>query len=345
MLLRTLLQLALRTSDASISEQALQTLRQASPQRWQSALSELGFHRQMPLMFHTLKSPALSRSVPKTVLSQLMQAYLCSHQRSTLMYRTLATVLDAVYSAGIYPVLWKGIVLADQHYPEAAVRMLGDIDWAIAPHERETVDRIFKDLGFELEAELTTSDAVYYKSPDNIHFDVHHRVRLFEGKEHLPLTMKIEPRGIELPQFHVLEPNAMLTHLTVHLNGHFPETGPLLFWVLDFVFLLRKWGDQIELDRLKALMPDHESWLLLGQVLRFLQVEFGEVLPPVLAEIAQQNDPLTLESMTRQCRLAGWNLDQPKGWLKLLACRLGFQMSSPQTYPQAGDLLMWAMNR
>jgi Uncharacterised nucleotidyltransferase len=345
MLLHTLLQLSLLTPEAPVPERSLQILRQATAQQWQETIAVLKIHRLLPLGFHTLRRSIFRDSVPRPILSQFMQAYMWSLRRNTLFYKTLATVLEAAYTADIYPVLWKGIVLADQLYPDFATRMVGDIDWAIAPQERRAVEHLFEAQGFTLEAEMTTADAIYFRSPDQIFFDVHHRVRLFEGKDHLPLTMMVNPRSQSLPQLHVLEPNAMLTHLTVHLKGHASETGPMLFWVLDFAFLLRKWGHQIDLERLALLMPDAESWVFLGRILRFLQIEFEETLPPALAEFAQQHKPFTLDSITRQCRLASWNLHQPKGWLKLMACRLGLHANPLQEYPQASDLLLWAANR
>jgi hypothetical protein len=345
MLLRTLLQLSLMTPQTTVPERSLQLLQQATDPEWQEAISVLTFHRLLPLVFHALRKPVLLNCVPRPILSQFMQSYIYSLKRNTLLYKTLAVALEAAYAANIYPVLWKGIVLADQLYPDFATRMIGDIDWAIAPQERGAVEHLFETLGFVPQAEMATPDAIYFRSREQVFFDVHHRVRLFEDKDNLPLTMRVTPHIQGLPLLHVLEPNAMLTHLTVHLGGHAAETGPMLFWVLDFAFLLRKWGHQVDLNRLQLLMPDQKSWVFLGRILRFLQVEFSEALPPTLAEFAQHHRPLTLESITRQCRLAGWNLNQPKGWLKLMACGLGIHTNHPPDYPQASDLLLWAANR
>jgi Uncharacterised nucleotidyltransferase len=345
MLLRPLLQLSLMLPEATVPERSLQLLHQATYYQWQEAIALLTFHRLLPLVFHALRRPILLSCVPRPILSQFMKSYMYSLQRNTLLYKTLAIALEAAYAANIHPILWKGIVLADQLYPDFATRMIGDIDWAIAPQERKAIEHLLQGLGFDLQEEMTTSDAIYFRSPEQIFFDVHHRVRLFEGKDHLPLTMRVTPHIRGLPQLQVLEPNAMLTHLTVHLAGHAAETGPMLFWVLDFAFLLRKWGHQINLNRLQLLMPDAKSWVFLGRILRFLQVEFEETLPHALAEFAQRHKPFTLESITRECRLAGWNLHQPKGWLKLMACGLGLHVNHPPEYPQASDLLLWAANR
>lgn len=341
MLLRTLLQLSLISSHAA-PDRIRQRLSLASEQEWQEVLTDLELHRLMPLVYYGIKVHGLISCIPRAVFEKLLQAYMYSLGRNQIFFRTLAVALKSTHEAGVHPVLWKGIVLADQLYPDRAVRMIGDIDWAIAPHELKTVMHVFNRLGYILRDQMTTPDAVYFVGKNRVFFDVHHRVRLFEGKEHLPLTQTLTLSTEGLLQVCALEPTAMLTHLTVHMTGHMAETGPLLFWILDFVFLLRKWGHLIEWNRLKQLMPDSESWIFLGRLLRFLEVELNEPLPPELAKFAQQHKPLTLESITRQCRLAVWGLPRPKGWLKLMACRLGLKAPSVQKYPRASDLVLWA---
>jgi Uncharacterised nucleotidyltransferase len=344
MLLRTLLQLSLTSLDATLPNALHEQLKVASVQDWKEVLTDLELHRLMPLVHYGLKIHGLTDGIPSFVLKKLLQAYLFSLGRNEIFFKTLATVLEKAEAAGVQPVLWKGIVLADQLYPNRAIRMMGDIDWAIAPHELETVSGVFNQLGFTLQDHMTTCDAVYFKGKNRVVFDVHHRVRLFETKEHLLLTQTLTPCTAGLPAIQALEPTAMLTHLTVHMTGHMSETGPLLFWVIDFVFLLRKWGHLIDWKLLNQLMPDAESWSFLGRLLRFLEVELNETLPPELAKFAQSYKPLTLELITRQCRLAVWGLPLPRGWLRLIAYRLGLRSSRELKYPQISDLFLWPMD-
>jgi Uncharacterised nucleotidyltransferase len=342
MLLRTLLHLSLTPSDVILPDRLRHQLNLASEQDWENVLPDLELHRLMPLVYYSAKVHDLKDCIPKFALDKLLQAYLYSLGRNQIFFKTLASVLTSVHAVGVYPVMWKGVVLADQLYPDRATRLIGDIDWAIAPYELNAVSDVFAQLGFTLQEKMTTPDAVYFLGKNRVIFDVHHRVRLFETKEHLPLTQMLEPTSEGLPNFRILEPTAMLTHLTVHMTGHRAETGPLLFWILDFVFLLRKWGHLMDWERLQQLMPDSESWTFLGQVLRFLEVELNESLPPDLAAFAQGYKPFTLESITRQCRLALWGLPRPKGWFKLMACRFGLKSATVKKYPHPSDLVLWA---
>jgi hypothetical protein len=334
MLLRTLLQISLMTPSADVPGVFRQGLRSATDRQWQEAISVLTHHRLMPLVFHGVKVHNLKDDIPKPILSQLMLKYLQSLQHNTRLFKSLAVVLKRLATVDVYPVLWKGIVLAEHLYPDVATRIIGDIDWAVTPYEFEVVSPILAELGFALQPAMSTSDAEYFMNADCILLDVHHRVRLFEGKECLSLTQDLSSSKGLLPLYRVLEPNAMLTHLTVHLGGHAPEMGLPLFWILDFVFLLRQWGDQIAMQRLNELMPDSKSWCLLGRILRFLQNE--------LAEFAQQYKPFTLEGITRQNQLVMWGLHRPQGWVKMAASLVGVHSNPKFEYPEVNHLLKWA---
>jgi hypothetical protein len=342
MLLRTLLQISLFKPSADVPGVVRQRLQSATDGQWQEAIAVLTHHRLMPLVFYGVKVHNLTEDIPKPILSQLMLNYLQSLQHNIRLFKTLAVVLERLAVLDVYPVLWKGIVLADHLYPDVATRMIGDIDWAVTPREFDIASPILAELSFALQPAMATSDAEYFMNADRVLLDVHHRVRLFEGQEPLSLTQYLFSSKGLLPLCRVLEPNAMLAHLTVHLGGHAPDMGLPLCWILDFVFLLRRWGDQIAMQRLKELIPDRKSWRLLGRILRFLQVEFGEPLPAELAEFAQQYKPFTLEGITRQNQLVMWGLHRPQGWVKMAASLVGVRSNPKFEYPEVSYLLQWA---
>ncbi len=171
--------------------------------------------------------------------------------------------------------------------------------------------------------------------------DVHHRVRLFEGKESMNLTVDVKPQRLKAPTFKILEPNAMLVHLVFHLNGHLGEMGPMLSWMLDIAFVLRQWGNSIDPVRLEKLMPEKRHWVSLFRILRFLESEFDEPIPKCLAEAAGKFAPFTLEEILRQRRLTVWELPNLRGWLRVCASRLGMKLN--RTYPtlHGEDLVGW----
>lgn len=340
-LVRHLLRTAFATPNSDGMEQTRQAIKSVPESQWQPALETLSWHRLLPLVAYSLNTHGLTNLVPPAYLAQLQYAYHQTLTQNTIFLLSLAGILRAMQERDLHPVLWKGIVLADSFYPDLGTRPMTDIDFSISASELEDATAAFESLGFLKRDHMTTEDAIYVANPMGVHCDVHHRVRLFEGKESLNLTVDVKPKQLQAPTFRILEPNAMLVHLVFHLNGHLDETGPMLSWILDIAFVLRKWGNTLDPARLEKLMPEKRLWVSLLRILRFLETEFGEALPECLAEAAQNFDPFTLEEILRQRRLTVWELPSLRGWLRLGASRLGMKLN--RTYPtlQGDDLVGW----
>jgi Uncharacterised nucleotidyltransferase len=340
-LVRHLLHLTLATPDSDRGEQAKLALKSVSESQWQPALETLNWHRLLPLVAYSLNTHNLTNLVPPTYLAKLQYAYHQTLTQNTIFLLSLAGILRAMQERDLQPILWKGIVLADSFYPDLGTRPMTDIDFSISADEMPEAIAAFESLGFLKRDHMTTEDAIYVANPMGVHCDVHHRVRLFEGKESMNLTVDVKPKQLQAPTFRILEPNAMLVHLVFHLNGHLDETGPMLSWILDIAFVLRKWGNSLDPARLEKLMPEKRHWVSLLRILRFLETEFGELLPDCLAEAAQKFSPFTLEEILRQRRLTVWELPGLRGWLRLGASLLGMKLN--RTYPtlQVDDLIGW----
>jgi hypothetical protein len=106
--------------------------------------------------------------------------------------------------------------------------------------------------------------------------------------------------------------------------------------------LMLKYLQSLQHNTRYELMPDPKNWCLLGRILRFLQDDFGELLPAELAEFAQQYKPFTLEGITRQNQLVMWGLHRPQGWVKMAASVVGVHSNPKFEYPEVSHLLKWA---
>jgi hypothetical protein len=109
----------------------------------------------------------------------------------------------------------------------------------------------------------------------------------------------------------------------------------------DVAFVIREWGERVDRDRLARLLGPGRSGLTLLRVLRFLEREVGLELPEQLARWGADVPGFTLDEVLRGRRLAVWGLPGPRGWAKLVACRLGFRAPVPRFYPDVGDLVRW----
>lgn len=344
----SLLKLLIQTTLTPPNTDQINTIRQqlssATEIEWSSSISELYLHRLAPLIFYTLNKYHLTDVVPQSKLTALKAVYHQTLKQNQLHLKTLGRLLKAMQVRQLHPVIWKGIALADSFYPDIGTRPMSDLDFAVLPPEKEQVSAVFQALGFIEQPSMETPDAVYFTDPMGVVCDVHHRVRLFEGKESMNLTLEIQPQYLKVPTFTVLEPNAMLVHLIVHLDGHRKETGPILSWILDIAFVISKWGNLIEIEKLEKLMPTQDHFISLFRIIRFLETEFFLNLPDCLTHQAKTVEPLTLAEIFRQRRLALWRLPQLQGWLRVGANQLGIRLKYPRPPLKISDLLFFPLD-
>jgi hypothetical protein len=343
-LVHPLLTISLAQGESPKLDRAKRIISESRLEDWEKPLQDLSLHRLIPLVFYSLKQHNLVNVIPETYKTGMAEVYHQNLVKNTFGIHTLAQIMQAMDKHQVKPVLWKGMLLADSFYPDLGTRIMGDIDFAIEADELEPATEAFQSLGFQLLKDNTTEDAVYFANKNGIFCDVHHRVRLFEERDNESITTYIESRQLKKTKFRVLEPNAMITHLVVHLEGHRDETGRMLSWLIDVAFVLRKWGDLIEMPKLQELMPQ-DALKSLFRIVRLFAEDFGEPIPTSLQEAAQKVPPLTISELLRERRLALWNLSEPKGWVKLAACRLGLHPSEGIPYPYPTDLLLWPKDK
>ncbi len=338
-LTRALIQLPLVSVDAAFEDNIRRHVQLAHENDWTMCLEALDVHRLAPLVTYALEQKGLMEHIPATYQAKLKDAYQRTNQTNITLLLTLDAILKTLQTYGVKPVVWKGAALADSFYPDPGTRPMGDLDFAIAPSDMDAATTAFLSIGFQPQAEMQTSDAIYFQNAMGVLCDVHYRVRLFENKDEAGLTVSLAPRHMSVDALPVLEPNAMLSHLVFHMDGHFNETGPILQWIFDIAFVLRKWQDEISIERLQELMSDRQSFRLFMRIVRFLEVEFGEEMPSGLSEAAAKYPPLRLETLLKQRHLALWQLSNLRGWVKLVLCRLGLRSAEELTYPTMADLL------
>ncbi|HIK30433.1 MAG TPA: nucleotidyltransferase family protein [Oscillatoriales cyanobacterium M59_W2019_021] len=322
-LLHTLLNIALEPVDSDRISWLTTELKTATRRDWQRCFAEMQRHRLLPLVAHTFLTRNLTDLVPQPYCDRMMAAHSQTNTENTIRLLTLEAILRKMAQRHLHPILWKGIVLADSFYPHPGTRPMGDIDFAIPSEELAAATEVFESLGLKQIHDATTEDAVYFGNAFGVVCDVHHRVRLFEGKESLDLTTELKPQHTNAEVFPVLGPNAMVAHLVFHMNGHYDETGPVLLWILDLAFVLRKWGELIQPEILQKLLPSAEHFESLLRIVRFLEEAFNESFPQWLSAEAKRVQPLTLAEILKQRHWAIWKLDRPRGWIKFMAYKLG----------------------
>jgi hypothetical protein len=215
---------------------------------------------------------------------------------------------------------------------------MGDIDLVIQPSEKDQAAEALASLDFR--KAVSSADATVYQNPMGVILDVHHRIRLFERREALTSTVDITPRHIALPTIRVLDPTTMMALLVYHMDGHRGHEGLVLRWLLDIEFVMCRWGESIDIERSRHLLPPGRHWLLFLRTAGFLASEFHATSPGALAAAASEVPPLRLAEVLRHRRLSQWNLATLRGWLSLAACRLGVRPKRGRIPPRFTDILI-----
>jgi len=316
-------------------------LKQGSSADWERALRELELHKVLPLIGYTIAKSGLQEMIPANAVKILMAAYKKTLLTNRVFLNIAGRVIRALRDHDIEPTVFKGVVLADSFYPDPGTRSMVDVDFLIRPGEGEAAARALGEVGFKDLHAPSRRDAWSYGNRYGVLLDVHHTFRLFEGKDLESLTVNLKPRHIDLERLRVWEPNAMFIHLVTHLEAHREGFGYRLSWLIDLGFLVQRWGTELDWYKLRALVRNERSLLMVIRLLRFLERELGVAVPAMIAPHGGTVRPLSLKAVLRSARLAPWGLPRPRGWARLLACRLGVAPRHNRSYPNLSDLFLW----
>jgi hypothetical protein len=254
----------------------------------------------------------------------------------------LRRVAEAASLKGVGVTACKGIVLASEFYPVLGARPMDDIDLWILPRERTSCAEALRSSGFVRKEVNGNSDADYFENDMGVVFDVHVKMDLFAAqRDALTSLTRAVPDG----HWRVFEPHALLAHLVVHMCSHAVKIGPLILWMVDLWFVLRKVWQEIDPLRLCRLLRSTSEWIFLLRTMRMLELLADEPSPAVLSPFLADVAPADLDALWRERRLATWAIPKPMGWARLAACGLHLKDHKGRYYPSVEDLVHWPSDR
>ena len=216
-----------------------------------------------------------------------------------------------------------------------------DVDFLLPVDKRILAYRALGEVGIvarpDLDA-LDEPDAHYYADEHGLWFDIHHRFRIFEKWDLSDLTEKQLPKFLNTGPITVFEPNALIAHLVNHIQGHRRDEGYVLGWLLEFALVTQNFGDRLDIDRIKILMPTEAMYQHALRTWSFCETCFGLSLPESVRQVARRVEPFTFPEVIRSRRNALWGLPQPRGWLRLGASFVRTP-AQPRPRPALSDLL------
>ncbi len=229
-----------------------------------------------PYLHRSLIASQPTVRLPEFFTLYLEQEYHNNLARNRLIYSDLAAILAAANRDDIEIMPLKGVLLAQQFYPDPALRPMADIDILVRPEHRTADGQLLTNLGYRLETSMPPD---FYRdkfinpggdkianlngeSPDNPRaVEVHHMVRrpMWGDIGDIDLTdlMWNESRVGELMGEPVRMPNrrSLLQHMLIHALEHFiSSTGRAIMW-LDIVSIHPDTEDLLDLQYHGLIYP------------------------------------------------------------------------------------------
>jgi hypothetical protein len=344
-LLESLFSLLLATPERGLSARARAIIQSASEEDWQRAVSLLTPHKVFPLLSHQLRAFELYDSVPASAQAPLRAMHDDVRNRNALLLLTLARILRLLKSRGESVLLLKGILFADSFYPDFSTRPMSDIDLLAVRGRDEALFAALADAGFRPSFHHPVQEhGITFMNREGVFLDAHRTLPQFVSEPWHRIRREVELTRVRGVPVFALEPNAMIAHLVAHMQGHAPDLGFVLLWIVDLALVLRRYADELELRRVRKLIGSEDGWALFLRLARLIQ-SAGEPIPKPLAKAARTVPPLSVGMALRQRRIHPWGLPGALGWARLLAHQLGLHRSEDRPIPELPDLVLWPLDQ
>lgn len=261
---------------------------------WDRFLSLARHHRLAPLLLQGLKGEAYDL-LPANVVDALRKQALDGTARSLLLLEGLRDIAREFHQIGIPFIVLKGITLAKDLYPDDLLRPYLDLDILIRRSSYQQVKSILGGIGYDLaEPRLEQDKLAHFGEIEFIRrrgfpvlLDLHWDT-LLASWEPRSLLANEETwqrcRDFDLGGFSiaVLAPEELLVYLTLHLAFHHVFSGLILF--CDLFFLLKKYGDGLDWQRVYSLASRSGGKLALDDALAFARVLLDAPLPDAILQ-------------------------------------------------------------
>jgi hypothetical protein len=344
-LLEALFALLLTTRERGLGPRLRAILTDASEDEWRRAIALLTPHKVFPLLSYQLRAFGLFDRLPASAQEPLRAMHEDVRNRNALLMLTLARILRLLSSRGESVLLLKGILFADSFYPDFSTRPMSDIDLLAVRGRDEAMFAILTDAGFRPSFHHAVQDhGITFMNREGVFLDAHRTLPLFVSEPWHRIRREVELTRVRGVPVFALEPNAMVAHLVSHMQGHSPELGFVLLWIVDLALVLRKYASELDLHRIRKLLGSEDSWALFLRLARLIQGA-GEPIPRALAKAARTVPPLSVSMALRQRRIHPWGLPGALGWARLLAHQLGLHRSEDRPIPELRDLVLWPIDQ
>ncbi len=242
----------------------------ARPFDWPSLVAMARQEGISAVLFYQIKKHRLEALLPPDVLRGLSGPYYANLKRNLTIAAALRPVLDALEEADIPCIVLKGIALAEQAYPDIAMRGMSDVDILVRKGDLLRADARLSTLGYDSRdsdaATAFRNPAGYLasleygkggESPLTLHLHWHPvntsvpATAFIDGIDIEALWEKAVPARVADGRARMLCPE----HLILYLCEHALRVGhsfDRLILVCDIHFAIRRFENEIDWDCLAA---------------------------------------------------------------------------------------------
>ncbi len=238
---------------------------EASTERWNSAVSMLGPHYILPLLYWKASSLPDNLCPPEEIVAKLRNAYLYSSAKQLRAEAQLKELLEKFRDESIRPLVLKGAAFSRLIYPRLGLRPFSDIDLLVPAEEMGKAGEILASSGysclcdrFEIYEDFKRDEVYTHPGKNAITVELHWNLHSYyiRGRRMSTAGFFENPAKVKMGDiiFETLNPVDSLIHAAVHLCFLHPE-GIRLIWLYDTALLARTlktdndWAELVERSR------------------------------------------------------------------------------------------------
>ena len=144
----TILELLARGTVDDQERQMIRDLLMTGTLNWGELLEQALRHKMVPMLAHHVVSAGLRFDVPTSIYQHLESALEWNRCQIEVFRRETVRVAQALAGGAIHFVVTKGMAFESTLYCSLGTRYMNDIDFMIAPTNREAVMSVMQELGF-----------------------------------------------------------------------------------------------------------------------------------------------------------------------------------------------------
>ena len=214
-----------------------------------------------PLIHKSFSFIKNSNLIPEASLSRLKQTYYRTLSRNMILYEYFRNAAEAFTKEGVSVIALKGIFLAETIYKDIGLRQMTDVDLLVKKEDIEKCRKLLLDMGYKY-TELDKSnfikglDLSKHLPPlvlNGVSFELHTKIHLnnpgfsVNTDDYWKRSQEVALSNVSV---HSLSIEDLIQHLCLHLNDHFNEGKPQLYFFVDISEVIKKYYSKINWDLL-----------------------------------------------------------------------------------------------